>query len=257
MVFRKQDAINKKNEYQDALNFSHKGVRDMVSHLHSMNHKLKGFHAEAKRYKKNLEADEEEKISLYNSLNNMLFKETNFEKEMMKTSQKGKLKNISIKAKFKDVDDVRFNAMQDYLDKYPEYATKSTFKKILDKIDGVESGIKDTKKKYNIAASQLGKELDYWENNIMNAKNKIKRFVTQKKQFEKELSNMMYVKSIVFRLSSETEKDKVRIHDLYYRLEESEDTVNQLEKEYKEVTAEGIHLTYENKNLREEVNANN
>ena len=241
MISRKQDAINKKKEFQDALDFSHEGVRGMVKHLHEMNHKLKGFHANAKKYKKNLEADEEEKVSLYNNLNNMLLKETSFEKEMMKTSQKGKPKNISVKAKFKDVDDVRFNAMQDYLDKYPEHATKPTFKRILNNIEKVEAGIKETKKKYNKVASELGKELDYWPSNIMNAKNKIKRFITQKKQFEEKLSKMSYLKSIAFKLSSETTKDKVRIHDLYYRLEESEDTVNQLEREYKEVKKEDMH----------------
>jgi len=242
MVFRKQDAINKRNEYQDALDYSDKGVKNIVKHLHGMNHKLKGFHADTKKYKKNLEADEEEKIELYASLNNMLLKETNFEKEMMKTSQKGKPKKVSVKAKFKDVDDVRFNAMQEYLDKYPEYASKSSFKKILDKIERIESGIKDTKKKYNNSASQLGKELDYWPKNLMRARDLVNRFKTQKEQFEEKLSKMMYVKSIAFKLASETVKDKVRIHDLYYRIEENENTIKQYEEEVQEVKKEGLHI---------------
>jgi hypothetical protein len=238
----KKDAISKKKEFQDALDYSHKSVKNMVKHLHEMNHKLKEFHANTKKHKKDIVADEEEKLALYSSLNNMLLKETNFEKEMMKTSRKGATKKISIKTKFKDVDDVRFNAMQDYLDKYPEYASKSSFKKILDKIEKVESGIKEAKKKYNRSASDLGKELDYWPKNIMHTKDLINRFKTQKKQFEDKLSKMRFVKSIAFKLSSETEKDKVRIHDLYYRLEESENNVNQLEREYLEVKKEGIHI---------------
>jgi len=244
MIFRKQDAIRKRDEYQDALDFSHEGIKKMSKHLNGMNHKLKDYHAKVKKYKKDIEADEEEKRELYATVNNLLVSETNFEKEMLKTSQKGKkASKVIIKPNIRDsdVDDFRINAVQEYFDKYPEYATKSTYKKILDKIERIEAGIKETKKKYNYSASNLGKELDYWPKNIMHAKDLIKRFKTQKKQFEEKLNKMRYVKSVAFKLASETEKDKVRIHDLYYRLEEYENTVNKLEEEYKEVKREGIH----------------
>lgn len=102
-----------------------------------MNHKLKDSLALVQKYKKDIISDEEEKAELYTTLNNLLVKETDFEKEMLKTSQKGKKNTkVTIKPKIKDsdIDDFRINAVQEYLEKYPEYASKSSFKKILDKI---------------------------------------------------------------------------------------------------------------------------
>jgi hypothetical protein len=51
----------------------------------------------------------------------------------METSQKGKkTTKVTIKPRIKDsdIDDFRINAMQEYLTKYPEYASKSSFRKI-------------------------------------------------------------------------------------------------------------------------------
>ena len=76
----------------------------------------------------------------------------------------------------------------------------------------------------------------------MRARDLVNRFKTQKEQFEEKLSKMMYVKSIAFKLASETVKDKVRIHDLYYRIEENENTIKQYEEEVQEVKKEGLHI---------------
>jgi len=227
----KKNAIDVKNEYQKALDYSHEGIKKIVGHLHKMNHKLKFALADTQRYKKDIGADEDEKIKSYNSLNNLLKQEKSFEKEMMKLSQKGKAKNISIKTKFKDVDDVRFNAMQDYLDKYPEYASKPTFKKILDKISEVEKGIKDTKKKYNKEVSIVLRELAYFPKNIMQAEDRVKRFKDQLKEGTEKLKKMRYLKSVAYRLASERIKRQVNIHTLYYRVEENERIIQQLKKE--------------------------
>ena len=137
-----------------------------------MNHKLKYALSDAQKFKKDIIADEEEKVKLYESLGNLLNKETNFEKEMWNTTQKGrKVKSITIKQKFKDsdIDTARFDAMQDYLKQYPEYASKSSFRTILNKIGEIEEGIKLTKKKYNEEVSRVLRELAYFPRNIMEA----------------------------------------------------------------------------------------
>jgi len=86
----KKNAIDVKDEYQKALDYTHKQVEDKKKWLHGMNHKLKDNLALAQKYKKNIVADNEEKIQSYNSLNNLLKQESNFEKEMMKLSKKGR-----------------------------------------------------------------------------------------------------------------------------------------------------------------------
>ena len=233
-VTGKKDAIAIKKEYQNALNYTYEGIKNKVKWLHGMNHKLKDNLASVQKYKKDIIADEEEKVEQYKTLNNLLVKETNFEKEMMNISKKGRLKtNVTIKPKFKDsdIDDFKINAMQDYLDKYPEYTSKSSFKKILEKIDEIEKGIKATKKKYNFHVSEVLKELAYWPRNIMEAEDLIKRFKDQLKEANDKLSNMRYQKSVFYKLSSESGKMDVNIHTLYYRIEENENTIKQFKEE--------------------------
>ncbi len=228
----KQDAIAIKEEYQKALDYTHEEIDKKVKWLYGMNHKLKDNLAATQKYKKNILSDEEGRGRLYTELNNLLNKETNFEKEMMKTSQKGrKTSNIKISPKFKDVDEIKFNTMQDYLDKYPEFASKSSFKKILEKIEDVEEGIKKTKKEYNHAVSEVLGELSYWPRNIMEAENLVKRFKEQLKEGKEKLSKMRYLRGVAYKLSNEKEKMKVNIHTLYYRVEEMEATINKFKEE--------------------------
>lgn len=228
----KQDAIAIKEKYQKALDYTHESVRKQIGVLYDMNHKLKWGLSEIQKFKKDIIVDEEERARLYTDLNNLLNKETNFEKTMMQTSQKGKKSSsIKIKPKFKDVDEVKFNAMQDYLDKYPEYTSKSSFKKILEKIENIESGIKKTKKEYNRAVTDVLRELSYFPGNIMNAEDKIKRFKDQLKEANEKLRNMRFLKSIAYKLASEREKSKVNINTLYYRIEEKENVVKGLKEE--------------------------
>ncbi|MFC1753243.1 hypothetical protein ACFL96_07590 [Thermoproteota archaeon] len=230
----KQDAITIKDEYQKALDYAHEGVKMQVKHLYGINHKLKDNLAALHKHEKDLVADEEERISLYRELNNMLVNETNFEKDMMKLSQKGKKNTqVTIKPRIKDsdIDTLRINAMQEYLHRYPKYASKSSFKNILEKISEIEKGIKNTKKKYNYAASEVMRELSYWPRNIMQGEDRVKRFKSQLKEGQEKLKNMRYLKSIMYRFASETEKMRVNIHTLYYRIEENENIIQKFKEE--------------------------
>ena len=230
----KKDAIAIKEEYQKALDYQHDVIRKQIGVLHNMNNKLKWGLSQIQKFKKDILADEEQKIKEYSSLGNLLDKETNFEKSMLDKSRAGRTKtSVIIKPKFKDsdIDNVRINAMQEYLDKYPEYASKSSFKKILDKISEIENGIKKTKKEYNQAVTDVLRELAYFPNNIRNAEDKVKRFKDQLKEANEKLSKMRYLKSIVYKLASEREKMKVNIQILYYRVEEMENTIRQLKDE--------------------------
>lgn len=226
-----------KAEYQAALDHAHKKLKHKVKWLYDMNHKLKDNLALIQRYKKDILADEEERADLYASLNNLLVKETNFEKEMLKVANKNKRgSKVIIKPKIKDseVDDFRINAVQEYLEKYPEYASKSSFKKILDKITEIEKGIKETKKNYNRAVSEVLRELSYWPRNLMEAEDLVRRFKSLLKEANQKLSSMRYLKSIAYKLASEREKRKVTINTLYYHVEEMENTIKQFKKEVEE-----------------------
>jgi predicted nucleic acid-binding Zn-ribbon protein len=124
--------------------------------------------------------------------------------------------------------------MRDYLDKYPEYASKSSFKKILDRISEIEEGIKNTKKKYNEQVSIVLRELEYTPRIVMECEDKINVFRKQLAEGADKLKQMRYLKSVFYKLSSEKEKMKVNIHTLYYRMDEFEKTIQQLKKEFEE-----------------------
>jgi hypothetical protein len=81
-VTGKQDAIAMKDEFQKALNHLYfNEIESKVKWLLGMNHKLKDNLGAIQKYKRNIVADEDEKKELYKSLNNLLVKETDFEKK--------------------------------------------------------------------------------------------------------------------------------------------------------------------------------
>ena len=230
----KQDAIFIKEEYQKALDYTHDQVKKKIKWLYGMNHKLKGNLSLIQKYKKDIIAHKEEKLDSYENLSNILSKEANFEKELFKIyNKKEKTNKIILKSKIKDsqIDDITINAIKRYLKKYPEYVSKSTFKKSIEKIDEIEKGLKITKKKYNRAISEVLKELSYWPRNLMQAENLVKRFNDQLKEGNEKLKSMRYLKSIFYKFSSEREKQKVNIHTLYYRMKEMENTIKQFKIE--------------------------
>jgi len=228
----KKDAISIKEEYQKALDYSHEKISNKVSFLYKMNHKLKENLALVQQYKKDIISHEEERKSLYRNLEELLNKEKVHEKDMWSvTKENEKDSNVVIKQKFNDsdIDEVKFNSIRENIKQYPEYHTM--FKKNLEIIDKKESDIRYKKERYNHAISAVLKELSYFPRNIIEAEGLVKRFKAQLKEGQEKLNSMRYLKSFLYKLASETEKIKVNIHTLYYRVEEMEDTIQKLKEE--------------------------
>lgn len=230
----KENAIYIREEYQDALDCTHKEVENKIHWLYKMNHKLKYYLSQIQKYKKDIVSCEEERKSSYETLINILESETNFEGKMWGITQKGEhTTNIRIKQKFKDsdIDEIKFNSANSYLKKYPKYASRPSFKNLQYRIIGVEKRIRETKKKYNYAISKTLRELAYWPRNIIQAEDLVKRFKEQFKEGNEKLKSMRYLNSIFYKFSSEKEKTKVNIHTLYYRMDGMENTINKLKEE--------------------------
>jgi hypothetical protein len=232
----KKDAEFMKHRYQNRINEAHGVVKSKIEFLYKMNHKLKGATADVDRLKKDIKADEEERAELFSSLQNLLTKETDFEAKMWDKTQKGrKVKSITVKQKFKDsdIDEMRYDSMMEYIKKYPEYTSKSSFSTILSKISETEGGIKKTKKTYHEAISRLKKELAYFPRNLMEAKNKVKTYKDILAEGKEKLGGMRYLKGILFKLSSERKKLNVSLDTLNHKMHEYEDTINRIEEEVK------------------------
>ncbi len=237
----KKDALYLKQRYQHKLNQQHGVVKDKRDFFYKMNHKLKGALAEIQRLASDMDADQEERADLYKSLQNLLTKETNFEESMLKTSQKGrKAKSIVINQKFKDsdIEEARYDGMMEYLEKYPKYASKSSFSEILEQIKKVEKGIKETKKDMNKAVANALKEISYFPRNIMEFRDYVKKYKAVLTEGKEKIENCRYVKSMLFKISSIRNKEDILLDTLNHNPEHFETSVNQLEKEVKEAEDE-------------------
>lgn len=233
----KKDAKFLKEKYQQKLNQQHAVIKNKRDFFYKMNHKLKGALGEMQRLASDMETDQEERSDLYNSLQNLLTKETSFEEKMLKTSQKGrKVKSITINQKFKDsdIEEARYDTMMTYLEKYPKYASKSSFSEILEQIKKVESGIKRTKKDMNKAVADALKEIAYFPRNVMEFRDLVKKYRDVFEEGVEKINNSRYVKSIMFKMLSEKSKQELLIDTINHNPEHFETTVNQLEKEFKE-----------------------
>jgi len=237
----KKDAYFLKERYQSKLNQQHKVMKNRRDFFYKMNHKLKNSLEEIQRRSSDMDADYEERVELYKSLQNLLTKETNFEEKMMKTSSKGrKVKSITINQKYKDsdIEEARYDSMMDYLQKYPKYASKSSFVDILDQIKKVEAGIKKTKMKMNKAVATALKEISYFPRNFIEFWDFVKRYRSIYEEGKTKIKNCRYIRSILFRFSSERNKQRILLDMLNHHPEHFENSVRQLEEEVKQAEKE-------------------
>lgn len=241
----KKDASFLKDRYQQKLNQQHGVIKDKRDFFYKMNHKLKAALGEIQRFASDMDADQEERADLYKSLQNLLTKETDFEEKMLKTAQKGqKIKSIVINQKYKDsdIEEARYDNMMQYLEKYPQYASKSSFSAILEQIKKVEAGIKQTKKEMNRAVADALKEISYFPRNFIEFRDYVKRYKDLLEEGKQKTENNRYVKGFLFKFLSEEGKQGLLIDTMNHHPEHFESSVNQLENEVKEAESEIISL---------------
>ncbi|MBT6774908.1 hypothetical protein HOA91_06075 [Candidatus Woesearchaeota archaeon] len=231
----RDNAIFLKNRYQQELDATWTAIINMVHWLERRNSELKKQYSKVPKLKKDIEAHEEERAKAYTNLGNVLKKETDFEEKMWDKTLKGrKVKSITVKQKFKDsdIDEMRYDSMMDYLKSYPEYASKSTFKRVLDKIDKVESEIRDIKKKYNEAVSEYNANLYEFEITIKKVDDKFGAYDHLKKEAEEKLYRTRYNKGFLSKLRSEQKKAEANIDIISHRTEQFRNTLNIIKSEH-------------------------
>jgi hypothetical protein len=229
------DAIFLRNRFQKELDNAHASVVNHVHFVEEKGAKTKVLFNDAQRLKRDIEVHLSERNSLYESLGNLLNKETSFEKEMWKTTQDGnKITSLNIKQKFKesDVDEMRFDSMMDYLKQYPTYASKPSFKTILDQIREKEKDIRYKKENYNKTVSLYNTELLGFEKDIRKAEDKFNAYEVIFKEGKEKLDNCRYKNGFFFKLASEKTKAKVTLDTLTHRIDQFKNTLEIMKKEY-------------------------
>ena len=230
-----------RNRYQEELDNANSAVVNMVHYCEDKNLELKGAFNKAQGLKASIAAHEKERESAYEALNNLLNKEKDFEAFMHKettgmykeVSKNQSAKNIKIRQRMVSSDnEMRFASMMKYLDKYPEYQTKSSFKKILDKIEEKEREIRDSKIFYNKAVSGYHDLLQAFKVYLQKAKDKIKVYHQLLNEGEKKIGETRYKKGFVYKwLTSERAKQEVTLDTLKHRIPQFENTLKIIEDE--------------------------
>ncbi len=236
-VSGRNNAIFIKNEYQLELDNTFKAIVDTVHYIQTKNKELKEVYSKIPSVKYNIEAHQIEKAGLYTNLGNVLKKETDFEEKMWKTTQQGKkVKSITVKNKFKDsdVDEMRFDSMMDYFQKYPEYASKSTFRKILEKIDEKEREIRKETEHYNNLVSNYNFQLSEFEIYIQKAEDKLAAYEKIKEDGEKRLADCRYNKGLVSKFRSEQDKSDTNLNLLSHRFDAFKHTLDLIKSAHSE-----------------------
>ena len=169
----------------------------------------------------------------------MLNKETNFEEKMWGKTQAGrKVKSITLKQKFNDsdIDEMKFDSMMDYIKQYPDYASKSTFRKILDKIEEKEREIRKETEYYNRSIADYNFKLSAFEVLITKADDKFQAYDAIKKEGEKRLSELRYNTSFLNIFRSEQKKAEANLDLLSHRVDQFKNTLSIIKAEHSETS---------------------
>ncbi len=237
----KKDAIFLRNKYQTELDNANSAVINMVHYCEEQSVNLKKAFNEAQGIKASIEAHEKERENAYEALGNLLNKETDFEKFMHKEttgmykeiSKNQSAKGIKIKQRMTNSDnEMKFASMIKYLDKYPEYQSKSSFKKISDKIEEKERELRSAKIDYNKAVSSYHDLLQAFKFHIQKAKDKIEMYYKLLKEGEEKLNGTRYKRGVIHKLfATERTKNETSLDTIKHRLPQAENTLKIIEGE--------------------------
>jgi hypothetical protein len=237
-VTGKNDMIFIRNRYQRELDDSYASIVNMVHYIEDEEkHKLKPVMRDAKKYKQNIIAHQEERRELYNNLNNLLNKEVGHEYKMWlsKTSLanvKGKTTNIKQRLNDSEVEEMNFGAMSDFFKQYPTYATKPSFSKILDKIEIKEKEIRNEKEKYNYFVSEYNNIISNFEKYIKKAEDKVEIYFNLLDEGKEKLSRCRYRRSILYKMSSERTKQSLTLDTIRHRVNQFKNTLHIIQKDF-------------------------
>jgi len=232
----KRDAIYLRNKYQTELDNSHAAFINMVHFIEEENTELENVYNTAMAFKEDIKAHETERINAYTALGNKLTKETDFEKWMWDKTQKGKkVKTIKIKQNIRDsdVEEMKYDSMLDYLKQYPTISSKSSFTELTEKINKVETDLREEKKKYNHAVAKANSFLPNYKVWFAKADDKLGAYNKILEEGTKKLAEARYNKGIFKKLASQREKEQTELNTLQHRMEQFSKTLEILKEKHK------------------------
>ena len=214
-----QSAIFLRNKYQDLLERVYSQLCNHIEFMNGMNQKAqKPFHA-AKSIEGNISAHESERKSLYSSLDALLEKELGAEYTMWKDSRQGL--HIDTKQGLGSGGGILSsgNISLRYLEQYPKLGSDPRFSGLFAKISEKEKAIRQQKEEYNEQARWYNHELTYFPKNIEMADNILVEYSRILVEGSNKLANTRYTRSLLYRLSTEENKNKVALQTNHHQIQ--------------------------------------
>jgi hypothetical protein len=213
-----QSAIFLRNKYQDLLERVYSQLCNHIEFMNGMNQKAqKPFHT-AKAVEGNISAHESERKSLYAALDALLEKELGAEYTMWKDSRQGL--RIDTKQGLGSGGGILSsgNISLRYLEQYPKLGSDPRFSGLFAKISEKEKAIRHQKEEYNEQARWYNHELTYFPKNIEIADNILVEYDRIFTEGKDKLANTRYTRSLLYRLSTEENKNKVSLQTNHHQI---------------------------------------
>jgi hypothetical protein len=175
---------------------------------------------------RDIEAHEIKRSNAYEQLSNILKNEENFEGFMHKETT-GTYKEISKNQFAKDIkinqrmhnsdNEIKFGGILKYIEKYPEYQTKSTIRDIISQIKHEENELKDIKKDHNHSMANYDPIFTEMMILFKKSEEKIKRFNELFEKANMELKECRFNRWGIYKLVSAEKQAATKIDDRDFR----------------------------------------
>jgi chromosome segregation ATPase len=243
LMIGSKDALFIKNFYQSELNKLDGEIKADGWKIEHTFEELSRLFYKKQSLMRDIEAHEKKRQNAYEALNNILNKEKDFEAFMHKetigmykeVSKNQTAKNIKIRQRMVSSDnEMRFASMMKYLDKYPEYQTKSTIKEIVEEIKHEERELKDAKKEHNHALAEYDPLFSKMMVMFKKSEEKIKRFNELLTEAKTRLANCRFNKWKISNLVSEEKKSAVSIDERDFRTPQFSKRIDEIKEHLSE-----------------------
>ena len=214
-------AIYQKKRYEDKLNELWREFDSTIDKIKSQNTDFDKLDTAIPGFKKTLEVARDEWHESLTSLGNLLEKAKKHEWEMWQTTQKNRHIRVQKNApriKYSDVDEMNFNSMTDFIQKYPDIQTQKTVEKAIQSVDDKRKEIIDTQRGLDQAISERNLIVSTFEKLTQDAEDTLNTFEELIKEADEKVNNSPYNRSKLWMaLKTDYEKEATKLELMPYR----------------------------------------
>ncbi len=237
--FKAGDAKYWKDHLQNELN-KRWGIFDKnLSGLTSEWEEFKKTHMEIAEANNNIETYKREWEESLTSLGNLLNKNTGHEQMMWEQTQKGReVKEMKITQKFKesDVDEMRFNNMMDYIEKYPELQAQKTIAESIENLKDKRNEVIEVEKLYREKIKNVNVFLNTVKSKLEKIDHQLIAFESFRKDAEKkieEVQQRLLTKiQKIFMTDEQKENLRLFIFEFDRKIEEGRNQLNLMKEDF-------------------------